>query len=355
MPYNDETIAVACSTCGEYEEDCNCYHCHSCSENVRHICSECDYCNVCCNCAERSIRDYSTRVERALPWLPRKGSKPASFLYIGVELETEKKFNRELSTAKIASNLSNVYQYRNWAMCKHDGSLDDGFEVVTAPSELKEHVARWPFVLRELRKDTASWRRESTGLHVHLSRSFFSSLDLAKFIYFINAEENRKEVVMLAGRTSPVYSRLRKKKFAMEIFSDGRRYEAVNLQPSNTIEVRMFKGTLSTLHVLADIEFCHALANYVKVSSIQDLQWEKFWVYVLAQKDLYKHLISYMSQSKEKFEAWMGELLTAGTSFFQYTESGNGVFARILDSEAASSQLPIEENVQQTFPNMRGI
>lgn len=359
MPHTDHEIdrdiidpVYSCPRCGEQEDDCGCYHCSYCCEPCDSLCRHCDNCASCCTCESNSIADYGTRVERHLPWIPAKGSVPLSYLYLGVELETEKKYNRDEATGDIAANLSNVQQYRNWAMCKHDGSLDDGFEVVTAPSSLAEHAKRWPYILRELRKDTASWRRESTGLHVHLSRRFFTGLDLAKFIYFINAEENRKEIVMLAGRTSPTYSRLKKKNLGTGLFSDDRRYEAVNLQPSNTIEVRMFKGTLSTLHVLADIEFCHALAHYVKTCSLQDLSWSKFWVYVESHKGDYKHLISYMMQSKSKFEAWITEL-DLSSSFFEYTEAGHSCFARVLDSEAASSQLPIEENTQQHLPNMK--
>ena len=42
----------------------------------------------------------------------------------------------------------------------------------------------------------------------------------------------------------------------------GERYMAINLQNTETIEIRIFKGSLKYERVLSGIEFCHALVQY---------------------------------------------------------------------------------------------
>lgn len=367
------------ATVREVEDDDNLFGeeetaiCRECGDNYRLDFMVGAYCRECNN-SRCNIQGYSTRVERILPWYPKRVAGNYSSLYMGVELEVERKFNHQnVDFSEIIGNLQDCKQYQQWAIAKSDGSLDDGFEVVTAPSYLVEHTARWPFVLERLRKHTASWRRGSTGLHVHLNRKFFTPLSLAKFVYFINAEETRKEIVTLAGRTSPDFGRLKKKKLGDAAKYNERRYEAVNLEPTNTIEVRIFKGTLSTLHVLADIEFCHALAMYVTNASIQELTWPHFWSFVYGKKE-YKHFLKYMAQALPKankhilenfaqpfytFDAEgnkVYEEIDSTRNFFRRTEGGTSVWLRELDSEGARYQepLPLPKNMahvpQQTIP-----
>ena len=49
------------------------------------------------------------------------------------------------------------------------------------------------------------------------------------------------------------------------------RYTAVNLQPNNTIEFRIFNGTLNIMTLSKAIEFIHSLLSYCSQSSFKDI------------------------------------------------------------------------------------
>ena len=69
--------------------------------------------------------------------------------------------------------------------CKHDGSLDDGFEPVTHPMSLSYHRTEipWEALLREaVRMGYLSHQSGTCGLHIHVSREAFgySGEDVAR-------------------------------------------------------------------------------------------------------------------------------------------------------------------------------
>ena len=274
--------AVYCPTCNYEENDCRCSYCEHCEES---------YCGDECPSCENIIAGYRYNVLNRYQAIPPFSPKTKNTLYLGVELEVESKDN----AVRAARRLLDDQCSNNWLICKHDGSLDDGFEAVTVPAILEEHKKRWKPVLANLKKTCTSWKNRTTGLHVHLSRSYFTQLEIAKFVLFINSEQTRPWVVTLAGRSCPEYAQLKKKEIADIDRSNSDRYEAVNLQNNATIEVRIFKGTLKEEHVLADIEFCHALASWVKINSVQECDnWSAFMEFVGKHKKEYSNLLSYM-------------------------------------------------------------
>jgi hypothetical protein len=285
-----------CEVCGSHG-NAFCVQCEVCLE-----CCTCWYCDTCDTyhltdepCPLEGLRPYTAKADQELGFCPIQNIVPPNHLYLGVELEVECRDGHTVRNV-----LDNLPELDVWVIAKEDGSLNNGLEIVTAPSDLAVHQERWPKILAYLPRCTYSWKAQTTGLHVHLSRRFFSQLDLAKFVYFINAEATRPWIVRLAGRDSNNYAKLTKKKWIGQQSGDSvltaySRYEAVNLLNPNTIEVRIFKGTLNTTHVLGDIEFCHALAHWVKVASLQDCdRWSKFWEYVENNRKIYAHLIDYV-------------------------------------------------------------
>lgn len=210
---------------------------------------------------------------------------------MGVELEVEVGSDKENSDVAEA-----IYaEHKDEILIKHDGSLDNGFEMVTGKYSLEAHQELWPRLAKKaVEAGARSWRYRSTGLHVHLSRAFFTSpLQIGKFVTFINSERNRPEVVKLAGRDSNGYAQFKKKRLSTAMYSS-ERYEAVNLTNDHTIEVRIFKGTLKVEHILSDIEFCHAVAHWVKEQGLQDFEsWEKFKAWVIKNRKTYKYLSTF--------------------------------------------------------------
>jgi hypothetical protein len=75
------------------------------------------------------------------------------------------------------------------------------------------------------------------------------------------------------------------------------RYFAVNLRNENTIEIRMFKGTLKVSTILASIEFVDFLVRYCKIAGIrkmQELTWDKLTSKIDSKK--YPNLVNYLAE-----------------------------------------------------------
>ena len=51
------------------------------------------------------------------------------------------------------------------------------------------------------------------------------------------------------------------------------RYEAVNIMPQKTVEVRMFASTVWAEKLFVALEFCHAVARHTQTNSVK---WEGF-------------------------------------------------------------------------------
>jgi hypothetical protein len=117
--------------------------------------------------------------------------------------------------------------------------------------------------------------------------------------------DNQRQVERIAGRSNNSYATfedkgdlVRKVKFGHQ--GNGR-YSAINTENDDTIEVRVFKGSLRKERVLSAIEFVHASVEYtrtVKVTSKnRALSWLKFAGYVSANAEMYPNLVTIMSES----------------------------------------------------------
>jgi len=95
--------------------------------------------------------------------------------FFGVELEIDEagEDNRN------AENILSIGNYHGENIyCKHDGSLEDGFEIVTHPMSLDYHLHEMPWndILYEARSlGYTSHMAGTCGLHVHVSRAAFGA------------------------------------------------------------------------------------------------------------------------------------------------------------------------------------
>jgi hypothetical protein len=183
--------------------------------------------------------------------------------YLGVELEVESTGAR--SKDAIAEDLHRVInagQYGRRAFFERDGSLSDGFEIITQPMSLPAlrslfDFLRDPALVRGLR----SHRTTTCGLHVHVSRDGLANGVIARAVTFVHAPENDAFLTALARRYGSSFCRYTEKVLETAALP-GDRYEAVNLTGRNTIEFRIFRGSLKFEAVAAAIEFVHALLQY---------------------------------------------------------------------------------------------
>ena len=124
------------------------------------------YCADCCSTIENSpIHDYYFK-----PYPIFYGEGPR---YFGVELEIDDGGECD-SSAEALMDIAN--QSKTLAYCKHDGSLDDGFEIVTHPMSLdcQLHEMPWAEVLdKAISMGYLSHQAGTCGLHIHVSRRAF--------------------------------------------------------------------------------------------------------------------------------------------------------------------------------------
>ena len=302
----DRGTVTLCTVCSE---DCvSCYRCSTTFEAGSLFGDYCDECEqeieeeeerrledererACANLIgpyHSGRRKSATRVVPS-PWTRAKGGRG-----LGLEIEAEcpavDKYNaaRAVLEAVHPAGIPRDDSFDRIAWCEQDGSLDDGFEIITQPLGLDAHRELWPRVLdTRAVKGLRSHDTETCGLHVHVSRVGLSKLTIAKAVVFLNADENDRFIVRLARRSSNGYCKkkndARVNRDACESFD---RYERLNLTNRHTVEFRIFRGSLNRKTVLASVEFANAVMDFCAQAAVTDLTVAAFlrWVWAPTQK-----------------------------------------------------------------------
>ena len=198
-------------------------------------------------------------------FLPRAGDNN---IFLGVELEIEFPWEENRSEFCEAVDDERVY-------FKRDGSLaDSGVEVVSHPATYWYHVKKfpWPRILRLAREARGtSHDNGRCGLHIHISRRPLEEkhpLALDKLIVLIEriwplvkrlsrrSDSNLKKWALNYGLTYIDRGRL-------DDIKNGEvgRYFALNLCPSSTVELRVFRGTLRYESFKAALQFADAIVQ----------------------------------------------------------------------------------------------
>ena len=184
--------------------------------------------------------------------------------WFGVELEVEiheSRVGREEKAVQLHKVL-NDEQIGKRAFFENDGSLSNGFEIITQPMSLPMHQRFWSWLNdRNLIKDLRSHNTSTCGLHVHVTKECMTSLQQAKVVTFVNDPSNMQLITAVARRYAEGYCKIKTKDLHNALATTDR-YEAVNVTPRRTIEFRIFKGSLKYESVVAAIEFCNALVEF---------------------------------------------------------------------------------------------
>ena len=215
-------------------------------------------------------------------------------LYLGVELEVD-------DGGEIGKNAMAACDYvnslektgKNFLYCSHDGSLDDGFEVITQPATFNFHVSlysNYANMMRYLSKHGyKSHDTRTCGIHVHFNRSFYRKNDelyTSRLLYLVDKFWN--QIVIFSRRN--VYSMdryaLKKDQKAKEFYKEKNQsglhddhYYSLNISNFDTIEFRMFKGTLNVNTILATLQLVNNIvivAKNKKMAEIKNMKWEDF-------------------------------------------------------------------------------
>ena len=256
-----------------------------CNENVYEYDGE----DLCCDCyddvcTEGPIHDYDY-----VPDLVFHGKGLRKF---GVELEIDE-------GGKNRSNANRLLEIANRdavnLYIKSDGSLDDGLELVTHPMSLDYHLHEMPWekVLEEAKRlDYRSHSTNTCGLHVHISRMAFGCTYetqeecIARLVYFV--EKFWPELLRFSRRTNGQLNRWAAR-YGMKLNpkdqmyhaknSCAGRYTAVNLTNADTVEIRMFRGTLKLNTLTATLQLVDHLCEVAVSMSdqeLQDMSWFDF-------------------------------------------------------------------------------
>lgn len=314
-----------CSWCQSYqhndlrEHDDGEEYCQNCIDRHRYYCEDCDTTywegddHECDNDYNSGvIHDYSYKPRPY--FFPPKERAPDTRLYFGIELEVESNRGDRLDNAEHVQSALGERAY-----LKYDGSLHNGFEIVTHPHTLDEFRKEFAFdkFASFRRAGLRSWDTDTCGLHIHVSRDAFGipydnrtdnyaehissrqthELKFIKLVY-----DNEAQVCKLAGRKTGYAHFQDKGQLWNKVRNRGYdRHTAVNTENETTLEVRVFKGSLRPERVLGAIEFVHAGVEYTRNLKVNTkngaLSWVAFCGYVHTNQEQYSNLYALMMKS----------------------------------------------------------
>jgi hypothetical protein len=237
--YNRNEVDIAtCSSCG--------------NESVTELMID----GVCHHCLDATfkIHNYSTRVESMLKFKATRVRPNTVYLGCELEYETNNRNRAQLAVGKLM---------HGHALMKSDGSIRNGFEIVTCPATLDIHLDIFKKFYDNIPPDLKI--EKNVGMHVHISRKPLSQLTLGKMTEFLNRPENKLFIAFIAGRTDNQYARMdsgRNVTYAWRNKNGGDRYNALNLNNQNTVEVRLFATPMNYKEFASRLQFVQALVDY---------------------------------------------------------------------------------------------
>jgi len=302
-PNGSDSEGMLCFSCNENYFSCEeCgerYHIDDCALGDRWLCVDCSF--------EETplVHPYHT----SYPSLSFHGSSKET-LFFGVELETD-----DFGDYKEAStSLHALSRDEKLFWLSLDSSLHKGIEIITQPCSLDYHRTQFPWAKITKAVADSGGKSHNTltcGMHIHFSRSFYMGrgnhdLYQIRLIYLFEkfydylAIFSRRSQDALARNAkkynNPLYNKTSGAKMR-EITSTYSRQQGVNIHPSDTIEIRIFRGTLKVETILASIELVDFLVRLAKTKSTkyaQNLSWGEL-VKRISCCD-YKYLMPYLEE-----------------------------------------------------------
>ncbi len=203
---------------------------------------------------------------------------------------------------------------KDFCYIKHDGSItklefDDGtkiknplkmgFEIVSAPAGINHHRERWKKLEQCANyKNFLAWDTQTCGFHVHVSRAALTQFQIGRILVFMNHKNNRHFIDVVAGRGEGYYNKFMKKDFSDCDKTDESKYTAVRTNKKDTIEFRIFRGTINYKHIIRNIEFCDAVCDFCAPcqASLRDMgDFRKFLAFVDARRSRYPILSHWLT------------------------------------------------------------
>ena len=289
-----------CDSCG-----CECYHdeiyftedgnealCESCFEEYQDDQEQEDYED------ENIIMSYHTR-DIGIEYLYLEeeltnGLSVEDLLYTGFEIEVYNSKNI-ISNNKMAHMIREKYPELKLVF-EHDSSIgnssNDGFEIISEPMTLpyiKSIKEKLQDILQMLIDNGfTSHNNRYCGLHIHFSRNYFSDNEdkyIQKLSLFFETYKDelknfsrRKDFgwCQFISDTSGIDKRFLKSSVILKDYAKKHPSHgiAINLGNTNTIEIRIFKGTLKFETLMASLELVHSLVRTIKTKETRKINFD---------------------------------------------------------------------------------
>ena len=294
--------------------------------------NEMTYCRDCWDNRERAIHSYSYEPHPLNFWsYNKKGGfththNPSSKnridrVFYGFENEVEVRddYDKQEIAYDIKGNEKFVY-------CKEDGSLNNGFEIVSHPLSFEafNHLD-WEDIFLQYRGQLRGYGPETTGMHVHMSKNAFTDNHLLKFMSMIYEYKSFTHFIaqrplasaynqwakFKAGTLERVkhdmandIKRRRRNKSGVYTSSMrwGEKYSPVNISKRNTVEVRIFKANLEEVSFRKNVEYCDALYHFTYKTPHYGLKLNTFIDHIRDESKRYPNLNKFLDDRPEQLK-----------------------------------------------------
>lgn len=214
--------------------------------------------------------------------------------YFGIELEIDRSESDFGHNVETAQTIRDEYFSDNEMYFENDGSLWNGFEIITHPMSynyIMENKNRFSDLFNYINfRGYTGEENKSAGLHFHISNENLTDEQIELIVYFI--ENNVSDVHKLSRRPGDLnryacsycFDTLDQFNKAKEIEGDlaysevmrlfykknYSRYHMVNVTNCDTIEFRFFKSTLNINHFIGSIQFINTLVSMAMSNTLRD-------------------------------------------------------------------------------------
>lgn len=245
-------------------------------------------------CPECAKRYYVTSYHRTQPQLTfwKTEDEAPTELYYGFELEIDVGGENNRTAEEIVRRMNPDPDNENghpWFMyVSHDGSLRDGMELISCPATLKYHQSmrsKYAELFKWLsNRGYRSHGTSTCGLHFHFSRDYFRESGdedgcTTRLLYLV--EKFWDELTVFSRRDYQSLAHYAKKldQSPEDFFDSWNRnddhdghYYSVNITNQNTIEFRMFRGTLNINTFMVTLELVDQFVHAAREKTLRELQ-----------------------------------------------------------------------------------
>ena len=282
--------------------------------SAMHLCPRCNY-----DMNRRNLHGYHYRRDPGYGMSFLGVENRQRDVLMGVELEIDEGGESEANAGYIREAIG-----KDYVVCSTDGSLRNGFEIVSCPASYSHHLKtiKWEDGMKKAKElGYVSHDGGRCGLHVHVDRKFFGTQmqDDVEAKFFIIFRNNLSWIKAFSRRYNYGYCAINGYEHSEDGSGDtlgaityppdkiwlkskkqqGGRHMALNFQGGDTIEIRIFRGTLSYKTFKATLQFVDMWCNFVKKTELNNITRVSLSHFISAASAKgYREFLKYLEERK---------------------------------------------------------